>query len=147
MDFENFLNDYLSVGQYVYFQHDILSIKIKAIFLISFITLIIVVGIIAKLTIGKVVETHKNNNDWTIIFISIALNIVLSGYVLLFIANQINFWENRVVSKNEFYEFIFFKNPNDIEKIEKCFNFNEKIFAKELKECYNKKSNQNQTVK
>ena len=147
MDFEKFLNDYLSVGQYVYFQYDILSIKIKAIFLISFITLIIVVGIIAKLTIGKVTKIHKNKNDWKIIIVSIIFNVVLSSYILLSVANQINFWESRVVSKNELYEFIFLKDINNIEKIEKCFNFNEKTFAKELKECYNKKSNQNQTVK
>lgn len=130
---KNILEEHLSAWQYIFLNEELFAIKLTTVFAIGFLTFIIVCGIFAFIEV-KNKKDYTNKFKWITLTISITLTIFISALSLKYLAEKENFWKTKEVNKEELNSNLYSVN---IEKIEKCFNLEQKIFAKDLKQCYN----------
>ena len=130
---KNILEEHLSAWQYIFLNEELFAIKLTTVFTVGFLTFIIVCGIFAFIEV-KNKKDYTNKFKWITLTISITLTIFISALSLKYLAEKENFWTTKEVNKEELHSNIYSVN---IEKIEKCFNLEQKIFAKDLKQCYN----------
>lgn len=130
---KNILEEHLSAWQYIFLNEELFAIKLTTVFIVGFLTFIIVCGIFAFIEV-KNKKDYTNKFKWITLTISITLTIFISALSLKYLAEKENFWTTKEVNKEELHSNI---DSVNIEKIEKCFNLEQKIFAKDLKHCYN----------
>lgn len=130
---KNILEEHLSDWQYIFFNEELFAIKLTTVFTLGLLTFIIVCGIFAFIEV-KNKKDYTSKFKWIVLIVSISTIISVSSLSLKYLAEKENFWETKEVNKEDFYSNQYLVN---IEKIERCFNLKQKIFAKDLKRCYN----------
>ena len=136
---KNILEEHLSAWQYIFLNEELFAIKLTTVFAIGFLTFIIVCGIFAFIEV-KNKKDYTNKFKWITLTISITLTIFIGALSLKYLAEKEEFWTTRRINKEELYLNMYLVKLDEvknIEKIEKCFNLEQKIFAKDLKQCYN----------
>lgn len=136
---KNILEEHLSAWQYIFLNEELFAIKLTTVFTVGFLTFIIVCGIFAFIEV-KNKKDYTNKFKWITLAISITLTIFISALSLKHLAEKENFWTTKEIIKEELYLNMYLVKLDEVknlEKIEKCFNLKQKIFAKDLKQCYN----------